>query len=97
MSKQRFRVREKATERHALHFSETDIEAINRDPKVIVASRKLRKALEAITRWGLASKGGIPKNKFRLMVAYEDALGELREALMTATLKRMLGPSRPRH
>jgi DNA-binding NarL/FixJ family response regulator len=71
--------------------SEVDIEAINLSPKVVVASRKLRKALEAITGWRLASKRGIPKNKFKLIVAYEDALGELREALMRAILKRIHG------
>ena len=95
MSKQRFRLREKQIEGHALNLSEADIEAINLSPKVVVASRKLQKALEAITGWRLASQSGIPKNKFRLIVAYEDALGDLREALMRATLKRMQG-TRPR-
>jgi hypothetical protein len=95
MSKQRFRLREKQIERHALNLSEADIEAINLSPKVVVASRKLQKALEAITGWRLASQTGIPKNKFRLIVAYEDALGDLREALMRATIKRMQG-TRPR-
>jgi hypothetical protein len=95
MSNQRFRLREKQIEGHALKLSEADIESINLSPKVVVASRKLQKALEAITGWSLASHIGIPKNKFRLIVAYEDALGDLGEALMRATLKRMQG-TRPR-
>jgi hypothetical protein len=95
MSNQRFSLREKQIEGHALKLSEADIESINLSPKVVVASRKLQKALEAITGWSLASHTGIPKNKFRLIVAYEDALGDLREALMWATLKRMQG-TRPR-
>jgi NACalpha-BTF3-like transcription factor len=95
MSKQRFKLREKHIEGHALNLSEADIEAINLSSKVVVASRKLQKALGAITGWRLASQTGIPKNKFRLIVAYEDALGDLGEALMRATLKRMQG-TRPR-
>jgi hypothetical protein len=95
MSKQRFRLRAKQIEGHALNVSEADIEAINFSPKVAVANRKLQKALEAITGWRLASQTGIPKDKFRLIVAYEEALGDLREALMRATLKRMQG-TRPR-
>jgi len=95
MSKQRFKLREKQIEGHALNLSEADIEAINLSSKVVVANRKLQKALGAITGWRLASQTGIPKNKFRLIVAYEDALGDLGEALMRATLKRMQG-TRPR-
>ena len=89
MSKQRFKPRQTQIEGHTLNLPEADIEAINLSPKVVVASRKLQKALEAITGWRLASQTGIPKNKFRLIVAYEDALGQLKEALMRATLKRM--------
>jgi NACalpha-BTF3-like transcription factor len=91
MSKQRLRLKEKQIEGHALNLSEADIEAINLSPKVVVSSRKVRKALEAITGWSLASQTGIPKNKFKLIVAYEDALGDLRGALMRATLERMQG------
>src|ERR1700678_3291434 len=91
MSKQRLRLREKQIEGHPVNLSEADIEAINLSPKVVVSSRKLRKALEAITGWSLASQTAIPKNKFKLIVAYEDALGDLRGALMRATLKRMQG------
>jgi len=79
------------------HLSEADIEAINRHPKVAVANEKMHKALEAITGFGLASHNKVPKEKFRLIVAYEDALGELREALMGATVKRMMESSRRRH
>jgi hypothetical protein len=96
MSKQRLRLQEKQVEGHAPNLSEADIEAINLSPKVVASSRKVRKALEAITGWSLASQTSIPKNKFKLIVAYEDALGDLRGALMRATLERMhgTGPTR---
>jgi hypothetical protein len=91
LHKQRFGSRKKQIDWHALKLSEADLEAIIHTPKVVAASRKLRKALQAVTGWRIASKGGIPKNKFKLSVAYEDVLGELREALMRATVKRMQG------
>ena len=89
MHKQRFGSRKEQIQWHALKLSDADIEAIILNPKVVATSQKLRKALEAISGWRIASKGGIPKNKFKLIVAYEDALGQLKEALMRATLKRM--------
>ena len=95
MSKQRFKLRQTQIEGHTLNLPEADIEAINLSPKVVIASRKLQKALEAITGRSLTSQTGIPKNKFKLIVAYEDALGDLRGALMRATLMRMQG-IRPR-
>ena len=96
MTKQRLKSREKQIEEHALNLSDADIEAINLSPIVVVSSQKVRHALEAITGWSLASQTAIPKNKFKLIVAYEDALGDLRGSLMRATLARMhgTGPTR---
>ena len=89
MHKQRFGSRKKQIQWPALKLSDADIESIILNPKVVATSQKLRKAVEAISGWRIASKGGIPKNKFKLIVAYEDALGQLKEALMRATFKRM--------
>ena len=78
-------------------LSEEDIEAINRHSKVIRAGRKLTKAIEAITNWSLASVRGVPKKKFGLIVAFEDALGGLREAIIRATYQRVTRSHQIRH
>ena len=77
-------------------LSESDIEAISRTSEVIAALRRLSKALQAIPAWRLTVKKGVPSDKFGLIVAYEDALGELKEAIMRATHKRLMRASRKR-
>jgi hypothetical protein len=79
-----------ATRWHVRKLSEEDIEAINRHSSVIRAARRLGKAFEAITKWRLASAKSIPRQKFGLIVAYEDALGELKEAIIRATRKQVV-------
>lgn len=70
---------------HALRLLDSDIEIINKHAAVRTAHHKLRKAIEKMTRWRLTARGGVPKGKFHLLVAYEDALGGLKQALIQAT------------
>jgi hypothetical protein len=62
-----------------------DIEALTSHPQIKIANRILRKALEAITGWRMIGTGGIPRNKFKMAVKYEDALGHVKEAYIAAT------------
>jgi len=71
----------------------TESQAITGHTQIKIANRRLRKALEAITGWRMISKGGVPKSKFKLAVEYEDALRQVEEAFMAATLEWFL--SRP--
>lgn len=66
-------------------LSLAEIQAITEDEQIQTASRKLRKALEAITGWRMISKEGIPRSKFKLAVEYEDALRQVEEAFIAAT------------
>jgi hypothetical protein len=75
---------------HTLRLLDTDIEMINKDSAVQTAHRKLQKAIEKMTHWRLAVRGGVPKDKFHLLVKYEDALGALKQALIQATHERVL-------
>jgi hypothetical protein len=66
-------------------LSLADIEALTRHPQIKIANRRLRKAFEAITGWRMIGTRGIPRKKFELAVEYEDALGDVKEAFITAT------------
>jgi hypothetical protein len=80
-----------------------DIETLTRHPQITIANRRLRKSLEAITGWRMIGTRGIPRNKFRLAVEYEDALGLVKEAFIAATREWLLSRecplcgSRPKH
>ena len=69
----------------AFSLSLADIEAINRHRQIKIANKRLRKAVEAITGWRMIGTRGIPREKFNLAAEYEDALGQVREAFITAT------------
>src|SRR6267143_6235635 len=70
-----------------LDRSEEEIQAIDGHPAVRSASEKIRKALEAATGWRMRKQGGIPKKQFKLAAAFEDALGQLKEAYISARLE----------
>jgi hypothetical protein len=74
---------------YTLRLLDSDIEIINQHSAVRTAERKLRKAIKNITGWRLAATGGVPKDKFHLLVAYEDALGALKQALIQSTYDRV--------
>ena len=69
-----------------LDRSEEEIQAIDGHPAVRSASEQIRKALEAATGWRMRKQGGIPQKQFKLAAAFEDALGQLKEAYISATL-----------
>jgi hypothetical protein len=79
-----------------LDRSEEEIQAIDGHPVVRSASEQIRKALEAATGWRMRKQGGIPKKQFKLAAAFEDALGQLKEAYISATLEYLSRRPRPR-
>lgn len=76
-------------------LSLADIEALTRNRKIKIANRRLRRALEAITGWRMIGTRGIPRNKFKLAVEYEDALGHVKEAFIAATREWVLSRECP--
>jgi hypothetical protein len=76
-------------------LSLADIEALTRHRKIKIANRRLRKALEAITGWRMIGRRGIPRNKFKLAVEYEDALGHVKEPFIAATREWVSAESVP--
>jgi hypothetical protein len=52
---------------------------------VVIAKKKLTRAVEKIAGWRFADRTGIPKDKFKAATQYEDALGHLKESLFLAT------------
>ena len=79
-----------------LDLSELDLQAIDEHPAVERASKHIRNALEAVTGWRMLEQGGIPKKQFKLAAAFEDALGQLKEAYISATLEYLSRRPRPR-
>jgi hypothetical protein len=69
----------------SLPLLDSDIERIVRHSAVRIAERRLKKVIEKITHLRPAIKRGGSKRQFNLLVAYEDALGALRQALIDAT------------
>jgi hypothetical protein len=63
-----------------IQLSEEDVDAIDGHPAVKRASKQIYKALEAITGWG-----SLPKNQFKLAVAFENAFSQLKGAYVSAT------------
>lgn len=76
--------------RAPLSLSLEEIQTLTEHPQIEIASKKLRKALEAITGWRMISKRGIPRREFRLAAAYEDALRQVEEAFIAATRESFL-------
>jgi hypothetical protein len=67
-------------------LSLAEIQELTGDPQIQAAERQLRDAIKAITGWRMTATGGVPEGSFKLAVAYEDALGHLKEGIISATL-----------
>ncbi|HXM94785.1 MAG TPA: hypothetical protein VOA64_11145 [Candidatus Dormibacteraeota bacterium] len=67
------------------NLSLADIEELIAHPQIRMADKRLRQAFESVTGWKMNSPNGFPEHKLALVVKYEDALGQLKEAYIAAT------------